>query len=39
MGKPLNVIAARLKRGSSEEFHIGGSEGSGVVWRGRSVTA
>ncbi|MCU1647870.1 MAG: Crotonyl-CoA reductase [Nocardia sp.] len=31
-GTPLDVIAARRKRGSSEDFHIGGSEGSGIVW-------
>ncbi|WP_082844406.1 crotonyl-CoA carboxylase/reductase [Nocardia salmonicida] len=31
-GKPLDVIGARLRGGESEEFHVGGSEGSGVVW-------
>lgn len=31
-GRPLDVIAARGKRGFAEDFHIGGSEGSGIVW-------
>ncbi|MFJ9363167.1 crotonyl-CoA carboxylase/reductase [Nocardia sp. NPDC101769] len=31
-GKPLDVIAARRKCGAAEDFHIGGSEGSGIVW-------
>jgi crotonyl-CoA carboxylase/reductase len=31
LGKPLDVIAARRGRDGSG-FHIGGSEGSGVVW-------
>lgn len=31
-GYPVDVIAARLKAGSSDDFHIGGSDGSGVVW-------
>ncbi|WP_149179209.1 crotonyl-CoA carboxylase/reductase [Streptomyces sp. TRM49041] len=32
LGFPLDVIAARQKRGETEDFHIGGSEGSGVVF-------
>jgi crotonyl-CoA carboxylase/reductase len=31
-GKPADVIAARLKQGDPNDFHIAGSEGSGVVW-------
>jgi crotonyl-CoA carboxylase/reductase len=31
-GRPLDVIAARRRRGATEDFHIGGSEGAGVVW-------
>ncbi|MEV4741576.1 crotonyl-CoA carboxylase/reductase [Streptomyces sp. NPDC049555] len=39
LGKPLDVISARLKRGAREDFHIGGSEASGVVWAvGEDVT-
>lgn len=32
LGYPLDVIAARQKQGEPEDFHIGGSEGAGVVW-------
>jgi crotonyl-CoA carboxylase/reductase len=32
LGRPLDVITTRQKRGEPEDFHIGGSEGSGVVW-------
>ncbi|MFF3911426.1 crotonyl-CoA carboxylase/reductase [Streptomyces sp. NPDC001848] len=32
LGHPLDVIAARQKQGEPENFHIGGSEGSGVVF-------
>lgn len=32
LGIPLDVIGARLKKGEKEEFHIGGSDASGVVW-------
>ena len=32
LGTPLDVISARLKRGETEDFHIGGSEASGIVW-------
>lgn len=31
-GKPMDVIKFRQKLGHSEDFHIGGSDGSGVVW-------
>ncbi|MFI7323113.1 crotonyl-CoA carboxylase/reductase [Streptomyces rubiginosohelvolus] len=31
LGKPIDVIAARNKAGEPEDFHIGGSEGAGVV--------
>jgi crotonyl-CoA carboxylase/reductase len=30
--KPVDMIAMRKKRGEKEEFHVGGSEGAGVVW-------
>jgi crotonyl-CoA carboxylase/reductase len=32
LGKPVNVIAARQRGGETEDFHIGGSDASGVVW-------
>lgn len=32
LGRPLDVIAARQRRGAAEDFHIGGSDGAGVVW-------
>lgn len=32
LGYPLDVIAMRRKRGETESFHIGGTEGAGVVW-------
>ncbi|NLU73286.1 crotonyl-CoA carboxylase/reductase [Streptomyces sp. HNM0575] len=32
LGAPLDVIAARRRQGATEDYHIGGSEGSGVVW-------
>lgn len=32
LGQPLDVIAARRRRGAPEDFHVGGSEGAGVVW-------
>ncbi|MFJ2847519.1 crotonyl-CoA carboxylase/reductase [Streptomyces sp. SID4946] len=31
-GRPLDVVAMRQKFGLPEDFHIGGSEGAGVVW-------
>ena len=39
LGTPVNVIAARQRRGKTEDFHIGGSDASGVVWKvGDQVT-
>ncbi|WP_197043368.1 crotonyl-CoA carboxylase/reductase [Saccharothrix sp. NRRL B-16314] len=32
LGYPVDVVAARQKEGAAEDFHIGGSEGSGIVW-------
>lgn len=33
LGEPIDVIAMRQKLlGAPEDFHIGGSDGSGVVW-------
>jgi crotonyl-CoA carboxylase/reductase len=32
LGKPVDVIAARRRKGEPENFHIGGSECSGIVW-------
>ncbi len=32
-GVPINVIKARQKAGEKEDFHIGGSDASGVVWK------
>ena len=32
LGRPLDVIGARRRRGEELDFHIGGSEGAGVVW-------
>jgi crotonyl-CoA carboxylase/reductase len=32
MGVPIDVIKARQKKGEREDFHIGGSDASGVVW-------
>ncbi|GGL60840.1 crotonyl-CoA carboxylase/reductase [Streptomyces fumigatiscleroticus] len=40
LGYPLDVVAARRRRGQSENFHIGGTEGSGIVWAvGEAVTS
>jgi crotonyl-CoA carboxylase/reductase len=33
LGIPVNVIAARQKKGEKENFHIGGSDASGIVWK------
>ena len=33
LGKPLDVIGERLKRGEPEDFHAGGSDCSGIVWQ------
>jgi len=39
MGIPIDVIKTRQKKGEKEEFHIGGSDASGVVWAvGKEVT-
>jgi crotonyl-CoA carboxylase/reductase len=35
LGIPVNVIAARNKGGEPEDFHIGGSDASGIVYAGR----
>lgn len=32
LGSPLDVITARQKAGATEDFHIGGSDLSGIVW-------
>ncbi|MBI3223909.1 MAG: crotonyl-CoA carboxylase/reductase [Mycolicibacterium cosmeticum] len=33
LGKPVDVIAMRRRRDPlAEDFHVGGSEGSGIVW-------
>ena len=40
LGIPVNVIAARQKAGEKADFHIGGSDASGIVWAvGRDVTS
>lgn len=33
LGLPVDVIAARKKQGEPEDFHIGGSDASGIVFR------
>jgi crotonyl-CoA carboxylase/reductase len=33
LGIPVNVISARQKAGEKEDFHIGGSDASGIVWK------
>ena len=39
LGRPLDVIEARRRRGAMEDFHIGGSDGAGIVWAvGEGVT-
>ncbi len=39
LGIPVNVIAARNKAGEPEDFHIGGSDASGIVYKiGKDVT-
>ena len=39
LGEPLDVIAERQRKGESEDFHAGGSDCSGIVWKvGESVT-
>ncbi|MFD7844750.1 crotonyl-CoA carboxylase/reductase [Nocardia sp. NPDC059764] len=32
LGTPLDIIEFRRRAGEPEDFHIGGSEGSGIVW-------
>lgn len=40
LGVPVNVIAARNKAGEPEDFHIGGSDASGIVYKvGSEVTS
>ena len=34
LGRPVDVVAARRKAGEAEEFHIGGSDASGIVRTG-----
>ena len=39
LGTPIDVIGARQKGGEPEDFHIGGSDASGIVWKiGANVT-
>ena len=39
LGIPVNVIKARNKKGEPEDFHIGGSDAAGIVWKvGSAVT-
>ncbi|MCP5364538.1 MAG: crotonyl-CoA carboxylase/reductase, partial [Hyphomicrobiales bacterium] len=39
LGIPVNVIKARQKQGEKEDFHIGGSDASGIVYAvGKDVT-
>ncbi len=39
LGIPINVIKARNKQGEPEDFHIGGSDASGIVYAvGKDVT-
>jgi crotonyl-CoA carboxylase/reductase len=40
LGTPVNVIKARNKSGEPEDFHIGGSDASGIVYKvGKAVTS
>ncbi|MDQ3367702.1 MAG: crotonyl-CoA carboxylase/reductase [Myxococcota bacterium] len=40
MGIPIDVIKTRQKKGETEDFHVGGSDASGVVWAiGKDVTS
>ncbi|WP_327328169.1 crotonyl-CoA carboxylase/reductase [Streptomyces sp. NBC_01210] len=32
LGHPLDVVAIRNRLGAKEDFHIGGSDASGIVW-------
>ncbi len=39
LGEPLDVIAERQRKGEPEDFHAGGSDCSGIVWKvGEQVT-
>jgi len=39
LGYPLDVVAERQRRGEPEDFHAGGSDCSGIVWKvGAAVT-
>ena len=39
LGEPLDVIAERQRKGEPEDFHAGGSDCSGIVWKvGDQVT-
>jgi crotonyl-CoA carboxylase/reductase len=39
LGVPVDVIGARQKAGEAEDFHVGGSDASGIVYRvGKNVT-
>ena len=39
LGVPVNVIRVRNKQGEPEDFHIGGSDASGIVYKvGKDVT-
>src|SRR5437773_1316779 len=39
LGSPVDVIKARQKAGAREDFHIGGSDASGIVYKvGHDVT-
>lgn len=39
LGIPVNVIKSRNKAGEPEDFHIGGSDASGIIWKvGKDVT-
>jgi crotonyl-CoA carboxylase/reductase len=39
LGQPLDVVAERQRRGEPEDFHAGGSDCSGIVWKvGEAVT-
>jgi crotonyl-CoA carboxylase/reductase len=33
LGLPVDVIQSRTRKGESEDFHIGGSDASGIVWK------
>ena len=39
LGQPVDVVAERQRRGEPEDFHAGGSDCSGIVWKvGEAVT-